>query len=1039
MIDFILSWSLRHRVLVIVASVILGVFGLYSVSQTPVDAIPDLSDVQVIVKTSYPGQAPQVLEDQVTYPLATAMLSVPGATTVRGYSFFGDSYLYIIFEEGTDLYWARSRVLEYLSQVADQLPVQAKSTLGPDATGVGWIYQYALVDRTGTHDLAQLRELQDWFIKFELQTVPGVAEIAAVGGMVRQYQVIIDPNRLRGLSIPLHQVREIIQKANQEVGGSVIEMAEAEYMVRAKGYLTGVEDLKSIPIQTTQNGTPIRLGDIAQIQIGPEMRRGSADLDGQGEVVTGIVVLRWGANARETLAELKIKLAELEENLPDGIEIVTTYDRSGLIERAIENLREKLIEEMIVVILICALFLLHLRSSLVIVLTLPLGVLIAFIVMRLQGVSANIMSLGGIAIAIGAMVDAAIVMVEGVHRRLGSQAKKQDVWEVVAQTVKEVGPALFLSLLIITVSFIPVFALEAQEGRLFHPLAFTKTYSMAAAAILSITLVPVLMGYLIRGRIRPEKKNWAGNALKRIYTPLLQGSLKRPKVTIVIGLLVALSAAVPIAKLGSEFMPELDEGDLFYMPTFHPGISIGKAQQVMQQMDALIATVPEVRSVHGKLGRANTATDPAPITMIETVIQLRPKSDWRPGLTSDDLRSQIDQLVQFPGVTNTWTMPIKNRIDMLATGIKTPVGIKIAGPDLTTIGEIGREIEVALEDVPGTVSVYAERVVGARFIDIDINRDAAARYGMNIADVQEVVQTAIGGMQVTETVEGRERFPINLRYPHDSRNSIDTLRMLPIVTPSGAHIALSDVAMIEIVDGPGLIRSENARLNGWVFIDIADRDLGSYVKDAKQALRKGVDLPERYSLTWSGQFEYLKRAQDRLRLIIPATIATILFLLFMIFNRLREVVIIAATLPIALSGGLWFVYLLGYDLSVAVYVGFIALAGVAVETAVVMLLYLNIATRGGSADEAGDAHRPTDPKQMVQQGALHRIRPLAMTVSTIVAGLLPIMFLDGTGSAIMRRIAAPMVGGMVTALLLTLFIVPACYLVTQSILEDRRP
>jgi Cu(I)/Ag(I) efflux system membrane protein CusA/SilA len=1022
MIHRLIDWSLSHRALIILIYSGLAIWGLVALNRTSIDAIPDLSDVQVIIKTSYPGQAPQVVEDQVTYPLTTAMLSVPGSTIVRGYSFFGDSYVYVIFEDGTDLYWARSRVLEYLNQVSAQLPQDAHPVLGPDATGVGWIYQYALIDRTGTHDLAELRALQDWFLKFELQTIPGVSEVATIGGMVRQYQVVVDPNRLRGLNIPLEKVKMAIIKANQEVGGSVIEMAEAEYMVRAKGYLSGLEDLADIPIDVSESGTPVLLADIAELRLGPEMRRGVSELDGQGEAVGGIIILRSGGNARAAIDLIKAKLESLKPGLPEGVEIVTTYDRSKLIDRAVDNLKSKLFEEIIAVMLICTLFLLHLRSSLVIIISLPLGILMAFGVMNAQGLNANIMSLGGIAIAIGAMVDAAIVMVESYHRQL-EEHQEQDRWKLVSDTVKQVGPALFFSLLIITVSFLPVFALEAQEGRMFKPLAFTKTYSMAAAALISVTLVPVLMGYFIKGKLQPEERNPINRALKKFYQPLIKRTLKRPRLTLVLGLLLALSALIPLNRLGSEFMPDLNEGDLIYMPSFHPGISIGKASQILQQMDRLIISHPEVLSVHGKLGRADTATDPAPLTMIETLVQLKPKTEWRRGITIEDIRQELDARIDFPGVTNAWVMPIKTRIDMLATGIKTPVGIKVAGPDLETIGVITRQIEDILPVVEGTKSVFAERVVGGRFIDVDIDRKKASRYGLNIALVQDVIRTAIGGMRVSETIEGRERFPINLRYPYDSRSDITAIQNLPIITPNGAHIALSDVATIAITDGPALIRSENAQLNGWVYVDIEGRDLGSYVKDAKALLLSELELPERYTLSWSGQFEYLARATERLKIIVPVTLALILMLLFITFGRLREVLLIAITLPIALTGGLWFIYVLGYNLSVAVMVGFIALAGVAVETAVIMLLYLN---------QSLERHREQETEQTafiaIEEGALLRIRPLIMTVAAIIIGLLPIMLIDGTGSEVMQRIAAPMVGGMVTAIILTLFIVPAAYL-----------
>ena len=1024
MIAGIIRWSVQNRFLVVVFALMLFAAGLATLRATPLDAIPDLSDVQVIVKTSYPGQAPQVVEDQITYPLTTAMLAVPRATTVRGYSFFGDSYVYVLFEDGTDLYWARSRVLEYLSQAAGSLPEDAKPELGPDATGVGWVYQYALIDRTGALDIAELTSLQNWFLRFELQSVNGVAEVATIGGMIRQYQVTVDPDKMRIFDLTLAEVRDAIRHGNHEVGGSVIELGEAEYMIRAKGYVTSVDDLADIPIGRLFKGTPLLLRDIADIEIGPQMRRGIGELNGEGEAVGGVVVIRWGENALATIDAVKRKLEELRPGLPEGVDIVETYDRSALIMRAVDNLEDKLVEEFAIVALVCAIFLLHLRSSLVIILTLPLGILAAFIVMKAQGINANIMSLGGIAIAIGAMVDAAIVMVEALHsRNEKTPLDAKNRWKIVADTAAEVGPVLFFSLVIITLSFMPVFALEAQEGRLFKPLALTKTYSMAAAAILSITLVPVLMGYFVRGRIPPEHKNPLNRLCRFLYRPVLRFTVNAPWLVIVFSVLLCLTALYPLSKLGSEFMPDLDEGDLLYMPTTFPGISVGKARELTQQTNKMIMTIPEVLTVYGKAGRAETATDPAPLTMIETIIRLKPKDEWRPGVTIDDIRRELDRAVQVPGISNAWIMPIKNRIDMLATGIKTPVGIKVAGPDLDVIARIGQRIEEVLKPIPGTASVYAERVVGGRYVDIDVKRRVAARYGMNVQDVQDIVRSAIGGSNVSHSVEGLERYPINLRFPRDFRDSPERLRQLPVVTRSGAHLPLSELAEISIVDGPSMIRSENARLNGWIYVDIADRDLGSYVAEARRVVAEQVDLPAGYSLGWSGQFEYLERAEKRLKVIIPITLALIVVILFIAFRRLQEVLIVLGTVPLALAGGLWLLYWLDFNLSIAVAVGFIALAGVAVEIAVVMLLFLNTSyAQRRRANMTAEAL-----SEAVSEGALLRLRPIIMTFATVVAGLLPIMIGSGTGSEVMQRIAAPMVGGMVSATIQTLVIVPALF------------
>ncbi|HMB60009.1 MAG TPA: CusA/CzcA family heavy metal efflux RND transporter [Xanthomonadales bacterium] len=1034
MINRIIAWSISNRLLVLLLAAGLGAWGVYSLRNTPVDAIPDLSDVQVIIKTPFPGQAPRVVEDQVTYPLTTAMLSVPGAQTVRGYSFFGDSYVYVIFEDGTDLYWARSRVLEYLNQVSARLPAAARPALGPDATGVGWIYEYALVDRSGNYDLSQLRSLQDWFLKFELQTVEGVAEVATVGGMVRQYQVVVDPAGLRAYNLTLGQIRRAIQQGNQEVGGSVIEMAEAEYMVRATGYLESEQDLAAIPLGLNANGTPIRLEDVAEIRQGPQMRRGIAELNGEGEVVGGIIVMRSGENARSTIREVKNRLAKLASSLPEGVEIVETYDRSSLIERAVNTLKEKLLEEVVVVVLVCFLFLLHIRSSLVIVISLPLGILTAFVIMRLQGLNANIMSLGGIAIAIGAMVDASIVMIETLHKRMeGPDYEPARHWQEVAGAAQEVGKPLFFSLLIITLSFLPVFTLQAQEGRMFAPLAFTKTYAMAAAAGLSVTLVPVLMGYFVRGRIRPETSNPINRVLMWLYRPLLIGVTRAPWLVCLMALLIMASALWPLSRLGSEFMPDLDEGDLMYMPTTFPGLSIGKAQELLQQTDRLIRSVPEVKSVFGKIGRADTATDPAPLTMIETVIQFKPKTEWRSGVTMQDIRAELEARTQLPGVSNAWVWPIRTRIDMLATGIKTPVGIKVAGADLSVIESVGQDIESILRKVPGTASVFSERVAGGRYVTVDIRRDAASRYGLNIEDVQDVVRTAIGGMNVTETVEGLERYPVNVRYPQWVRDSVEQIRLLPVVSPDGQQIPLQAVADVHLEDGPPMIKSENARPNGWIYIDIEGSDLGDYVDRARSALEKQLKLPVGYSISWSGQYEYLERAEQRLIVVLPVTLAIIFLLLFLNFGRLPEIFIILGSLPMALAGGIWLLWFLGYNLSVAAGVGFIALAGVAIETGVIMLIYLQMAMQK-RADRAARDNRLLDADDVtaaVMQGALRRLRPKMMTVATIIAGLLPIMLGSGTGSEIMRRIAAPMVGGMISASILTLLVIPAVFQLWQ--------
>ncbi|MGD8589610.1 MAG: efflux RND transporter permease subunit [Chromatiales bacterium] len=1087
MLGKLIAWSVHNRFLVLIATLVITGWGWVSLHQTPLDAIPDLSDVQVIIRTPFPGQSPRVVEEQVTYPITTTMLSVPGAQVVRGYSFFGDSYVYVIFEDGTDLYWARARVLEYLNQAAADLPEGVRPNLGPDATGVGWVYSYVLVDRSGRHDLAQLRSLQDWFLKFELQAVPGVAEVATVGGMVRQYQVVVDPEKLRAYGISLQRVAGAIRNANQEVGGSVIELAEAEYMVRTRGYLHGLDDLRNITLDVTPQGTPVLLRDIARIQIGPEMRRVVAELDGEGEVTGGIVVMRYGENALATIQRVKAKIESLKRGLPEGVELIETYDRSALIERAVANLKDKLIEEFIVVALVCLVFLFHLRSSFVAIVTLPLGILAAFIVMRYQGINANIMSLGGIAIAIGAMVDAAIVMIENAHKHLeryrqayGHAPSGEEHWSLIRQAAGEVGPALFYSLLIITLSFLPVFTLEAQEGRLFAPLAFTKTYAMAASAGLAVTLVPVLMGYFIRGRIPSEQANPLNRLLIWLYRPLLKGVMHWPRLTLLLSLLLVVSLVIPLAGiggllaplkwpfqlvqglggqtqpeiqqietlqqdwaqrwrsrfagmpwlarfadgLGSEFMPELYEGDLMYMPTTLPGLSIGKAQELLQQTDRLIRQVPEVKRVFGKVGRADTATDPAPLTMIETIIQLKPKAAWRPGMTLQKLIQELDRTVDIPGVTNAWVMPIKTRIDMLATGIKTPVGIKVSGPDLKVIERIGKQIEQAVLSVPGTASAYSERVAGGRYIDILPDRAEAARYGLNITDINQVIAAAVGGINLTRTVEGLERYPVNLRFPREQRNDLEKLRALPLVTPTGAQIPLAQVAEVKIVDGPPMLKSENGRLNGWTFVDIRDVDLGSYIERARRVVQERVELPQGYSISWSGQYEYMLRAKERLSQVVPLTLLIIFVLLYLTFRHAGEALLVMASLPFALVGGFWLIFLLHYNLSVAVAVGFIALAGVAAEFGVVMLVYLDNALNEqrlkGELTEAG-------LREAIMTGAVLRVRPKAMTVAVIVAGLLPIFLSEGTGSEVMGRIAAPMIGGMITAPLLSLFVIPVIY------------
>ncbi|WP_312916091.1 efflux RND transporter permease subunit [Stutzerimonas kunmingensis] len=1032
MIAALIRWSVLNRFLVLMATLLMTAVGIWAVRTTPIDALPDLSDVQVIIRTPYPGQAPQIVENQVTYPLTTTMLSVPGAKTVRGYSFFGDSFVYVLFEDGTDLYWARSRVLEYLSQVQSRLPASAKPSLGPDATGVGWIYQYALVDRSGTHDLAQLRSVQDWFLKYELITLPNVAEVATIGGMVKQYQVVLDPLKMASLAVTQAQVIEAIGMANQETGGAVLELAETEYMVRASGYLQTLEDFRQIPLRLSDGGVPVTLGDVAHIQLGPEIRRGIAELDGEGETVGGVVILRSGKNARETLAAVHAKLEELKSSLPEGVEIVTTYDRSELIDRAVENLSFKLLEEFVVVALVCGIFLWHLRSSLVAIVSLPIGILIAFAVMRYQGINANIMSLGGIAIAIGAMVDAAVVMIENAHKKAeawrhanpGKTLEGEEHWQVMASAAQEVGPALFFCLLIITLSFIPVFTLEAQEGRLFGPLAFTKTYAMAAAAGLSVTLVPVLMGYWIRGKLPDESRNPLNRGLIRVYRPALNAVLDHPKSTIAVAVLILATTLWPMSRLGGEFLPPMDEGDLLYMPSALPGLSAQKAAQLLQQTDRMIRTVPEVETVFGKAGRAESATDPAPLEMFETTIRFKPREQWRAGMTPEKLIDELDRAVQVPGLTNIWIPPIRNRIDMLATGIKSPIGVKIAGANLEEIDRVSQQVEAVARKVPGVSSALAERLVGGRYVDIDIDRQDAARYGLNIADVQSIVSSAIGGETVGETIEGLARYPISVRYPREWRDTPQRLEQLPILTPQGSQITLGSVARVRISDGPPMLRSENARLAGWVYVDVRGRDIASVVADLRDAVSSEVSLLPGMSLAYSGQFEFLERANERLKLVVPATLLIIFFLLYLTFGRLDEAVLIMLTLPFALTGGVWFLYLMDYNLSVATGVGFIALAGVAAEFGVIMLLYL----KNAWADQQRDGlNGEAALCEAIREGAVQRVRPKAMTVAVIVAGLLPILLGAGTGSEVMSRIAAPMVGGMLSAPLLSLFVIPAAY------------
>ena len=1057
MIERIIEWSVHNRFIVIFAVLILSLGGFVAMSTIPLDAIPDLSDVQVIILTEYPGQAPQVVEDQVTYPLTTAMLSVPFAKVVRGYSFFGLSFVYIIFEDDTDMYWARSRVLEYLNFVSGRLPQGVTPQLGPDATGVGWVYEYMV--ESDRHDLQQLRSIQDWYLRYELMSVPGVTEVASIGGYVKQYQVEVDPNKLLAFNIPLNKVRMAIQRSNNDVGGKLIEMSETEFIVRGLGYIRSLDDLKKIALGVDTNGTPILLRNVANIHLGPDLRRGLADRDGLGETVGGIIVMRYGENALKVIEDVRKKIDDLKSGLPEGVEIMPAYDRSLLIERAIDNLKEKLLEESVVVALVCIVFLLHFRSAFVAIFTLPVGILISFLIMRYQGINANIMSLGGIAIAIGAMVDAAIVMIENAHKHIERNGGKGDHWQTMIDASKEVGPALFYSLLIITFSFLPVFSLQAQEGRLFTPLAFTKTYAMAASALLAITIVPVLMGYFIKGKILPEEKNPINRFLICVYRPCIRFVLKFRKTTLAIGAVVLAVTIIPVRNIGSEFMPPLNEGDLLYMPTTDPGISITKARELLQQTDKIIRTFPEVERVFGKIGRAETATDPAPLSMIETTITLKQQDDWprrkivsrwysgwKPhwlatpfrwvwpehrAVTMDELVAELNAAIQFPGLTNAWTMPIKTRIDMLSTGIKTPVGIKLMGADLDTLNTLGARVQVIVQKLPGTLSAFADKVTGGNFLDFEINRDEVARYGLTVGDVQDIIQSAVGGMNVSFTVEGLERYPINVRYSRELRDSISKLKRVIIPTPTGAQIPISQVADIRIRKGAPVIKSENARHTAWVYVDISGIDIGTYVKRAQQAVKEELDLPEGYSVVWSGQYEYMERAAKRLRIVVPVTLLIIFLLLYLNFKNVTESLIVMLSLPFSLVGGFWFIYFLGYNMSVAVGVGFIALAGVAAETGVVMLIYLDHAYE--DREKQGEMRSLKDLYEAVMEGAVERVRPKMMTVTAIIAGLLPILWGHGTGSQVMKRIASPMVGGMITSTILTLLVIPTIYYLWRSV------
>ena len=1039
MIATIIRAAIANRMLVLIAATLLAILGLWSVQNTPLDALPDLSDTQVIIRTQWAGQTPRIIEDQVTYPLATTMLSVPGAKVVRGYSFFGDSYVYILFDDATDLYWARSRVLEYLSQVRDRLPQGVNPSLGPDATGLGWIYEYALVDRSGKHDLGQLRALQDWFLRYELKTVPDVAEVASIGGMVRAWQIVPDPQALAARGVTVAQVVTAITEANGATGGSVIEQGEAELMVRSEGYLNSQSAFEQIPVTTSAGAVPVLLGDIATVRRGPAFRRGIAELDGQGEVTGGVIVLRTGKDALSAIRAVKARLKKLQASLPAGVEIVPVYDRSGLIGEAVSNLSQKLAEEFLVVALVCALFLWHMRSALVAVVSLPLGMLAAFVVMRYQGISANLLSLGGIAIAIGAMVDAAVVMIENAHKHLehwqqanGRDARGEERWALMAAAASEVGPALFASLLVITLSFLPVFALQAQEGRLFAPLAYTKTYAMAAAAGLSITLVPVLMGYLIRGRIRAESANPLNRVLIAAYRPVLDAVLRAPRITLLIGGVLVLLSLIPLARIGSEFMPALDEGSVLFMPTALPGLSAGKAAQLLQLSDRMIKSIPEVAHVFGKAGRAETATDPAPLEMFETTVTFKPRSEWRAGMTMARLREELDAAVRIPGLTNLWVPPIRNRIDMLATGIKSPIGVKVSGPDIKVIEAIGDQIERVAKTVPGVSSALAERITGGRYVDVKIRPEIAARYGLSQAALQGLITTVVGGDPIGETIDGRERYPIVLRYPGDARDSLGALSTMPLIAPGGVQLTLAQVADISLSPGPPMLKSENGRLVGYVFVDVAGRDLGSVVADLQQRAAKEIRLPAGYAIAWSGQYEYLQRALARLQWVVPGALLIIFLLIFMVFRDAAQAAIIMLTLPLALVGGLWLIWLLGHAVSIATLIGFIALAGLSAEFGVIMLLYLRQAW--ARAQALNPAAGIAELDAAIREGAVQRVRPKAMTVAVILAGLFPLFIGSGAGSEVMQRIAAPMLGGMITAPLLSMLLIPAGF----RLLERRR-
>jgi len=1029
MIENIIELSIKNKFLVILGTLFVILAGIYAMLKIPLDAIPDLSDIQVIIFTEYPGQAPQVVEDQVTYPLTTAMLAVPFAKVVRGYSFFGFSFVYIIFEDGTDMYWARSRVLEYLNFVSGRLPEGVNPALGPDATGVGWVYEYIL--ESDRHDLSQLRSIQDWYLRYELTSVSGVAEVASIGGFVKQYQVIVDPNKLVAFNIPLQKIRMAIQRSNNDVGGKLVEMGETEFMVRGLGYIKSANDLYNIPLGVDQRGIPILLKNVATIAIGPELRRGIADYNGTGEAVGGVIIMRYGENALAVIENVKKRLEQLKAGLPEGVRIKSVYDRSGLILRAVDNLKKTLIEESVIVTLVCIIFLFHLRSAFVAIFTLPVGIFISLIIMERQGINANIMSLGGIAIAIGAMVDAAIVMIENDHKHIEKDAGKKPHWDLILDASREVGPALFFSLLIIAISFLPVFTLEAQEGRLFKPLAYTKTYAMMGAALLAVTIVPILMGYLIRGKIRPEHKNPVNRFLIWVYHPIIKLVLKAKIPVILLAVAVLAVTYIPWKRIGSEFMPPLNEGDLLYMPTTLPGISVTKAKELLQQTDRIIATFPEVHHVFGKVGRAETATDPAPLSMMETTITLKPESEWREGMTIEKLVTELDKAIQFPGLTNAWTMPIKTRVDMLSTGIKTPVGIKLMGEDLQVLSDVGEKVEAALREVPGTLSVYSERVTGGNFLDYRIKRREAARYGLTVGDIQDIIMSAVGGMNVTQTVEGLERYPVNLRYGSELRDSPEKLRRILVPTPSGAQVPITQLADIRIIKGPPSVKSENARNNAWIYVDLTGIDVGTYVKKAQQVIQEKIKLPAGYSLVWSGQYEYMERARKRLMIVVPLTLIIIFLLLYLNFKNVTDSLIVMLSVPFSLTGGLWLMYLMGYNMSVAVGVGFIALAGVATEIGVVLLIYLNLSYKKFQARYGENFNRKI-LHQAIEEGSALRMRPIMMTAVAIMAGLMPIMWSHGTGSQVMKRIAAPMVGGMVSATVLTLIVVPAIYALVKG-------